>query len=179
MPRPADPQTEHPFDPSDTRTFRRVAGHLASGVAVVTAVDSQGDLHGLTLTSVTSLSLPPPLFLACLADSSETLGAVLESGGFCINYLAQSQRDISDIFATKSRAKFSTVAHRIRPSGQVEIACALAVIECELHDRVRAGDHSILIGRPVAMRCGDDDPLIHFRGAYRQIGAPLAPTARP
>ncbi|MEN2977636.1 flavin reductase family protein (plasmid) [Tistrella bauzanensis] len=178
MTTPAAPQTtDTAFDPSDTRTFRRIAGHLASGVAVVTATDTDGHLHGLTLTSVTSLSLSPPLFLACLADSSETLGAVLRSGGFCINYLAQSQRAISDVFATKSGTKFSNVAHRIRPSGQVEIDGALAVIECTLHERLRAGDHSIVIGRPVAMHGGDDEPLIHFRGAYRRIGAPLPPTA--
>ena len=136
MTTPAAPQTtDTAFDPSDTRTFRHIAGHLASGVAVVTAT------------------------------------------GFCINYLAQSQRAISDVFATKSGAKFRNVAHRIRPSGQVEIAGALAVIECTLHERLRAGDHSIVIGRPVAMHGGDDEPLIHFRGAYRRIGAPLPPTA--
>ncbi|KAB2790324.1 flavin reductase family protein [Brucella anthropi] len=170
-------QDKDAFDPTDKTRFRKVAGHLAAGVAVITSIDGNGGKLGLTLTSVTSLSLDPPLFLACLADSSETLGGVLASGGFCINYLSSDQRAISDVFATKSPNKFAKVDHAIRPSGQIEITGALAVIECSLEQRIKAGDHSIILGRPLAMRGGDGDPLIHFRGGYREIGGPL--TASP
>ena len=168
-----DTSDEAAFDAADTVTFRRIAGHLASGVAVITSANRSGGLFGLTLTSVTSLSLSPPLFLACLAESSETLGAILDSERFCINYLASGQREISDLFATKTPDKFRDIAYRIRPSGQVEIEGALAAIECTLADRWQAGDHSIVLGCPVAMHGRDGDPLIHFRGKYREIAEPL------
>ena len=46
---------------TDLRTF---AGQFATGVAVVTTRSPEGELAGVTINAVTSLSLTPPLFLA-------------------------------------------------------------------------------------------------------------------
>ncbi len=57
-----------PFDPM---TFRHVVDHLASGVTLVTTRTADGDF-GMAASSVTSLSVDPPMMLACLRNSSPT-----------------------------------------------------------------------------------------------------------
>ena len=50
------------FDPTKQR---KIMGHFATGVTVVTT-DGEAGSHGLTANAVASLSLDPPLVLACI-----------------------------------------------------------------------------------------------------------------
>ena len=157
---------------SDRASFRKIAGLWPSGVAVITAMDNAGTPFGLTMSSVTSLSLEPPLYLICVDLKSTTLPAIQESGRFCINFLMRSQQEVSNIFASKSADKFSRVPSRHRPSGHIEIVGSLAVITCTVRDIIAGGDHWIITGLATEM-CGiDGEPLVHFRGAYREMGPP-------
>ena len=53
--------------------FRRASGLWATGVSIVTTVDSAGKPYGLTMNAVTSLSLNPPMFIVCVDNNSDTL----------------------------------------------------------------------------------------------------------
>ena len=59
------------------REMRDVMGHFATGVSVITARDGEGGPVGTTANAISSVSLEPPLLLACLAESSETLSHTL------------------------------------------------------------------------------------------------------
>src|SRR5690606_23518811 len=90
----------------DLRTF---ASQFAAGVAVISTSDSNGKGTGVTMTAVLSLSLNPPLFLVSLANNSNTLYAINESGHFCINFLSDQQAEISNVFASKGEDKLKNV----------------------------------------------------------------------
>ena len=49
--------------PFDSRELRQVLGSFVTGVTVITTVDAQGQRHGLTVNSFSSVSLDPPLIL--------------------------------------------------------------------------------------------------------------------
>lgn len=155
--------------PIDPLQFRKVASLLATGVAVVTSEGADGKLCGLTMTSVTSLSLDPPLFLICVDRKSETLPAIVESGRFCINLLSTDQKEIATTFSGKKLDKFAMAHHRKRKSGQVEIPGAIAVIECEVDQTFLGGDHTIIIGRPRGVSGCEGMPLVYFRGSYHEV----------
>ena len=53
--------------------FRRAMGHFATGVTVVTSIGEDGEPVGTTASAVSSLSLTPPLILACFDLESLTL----------------------------------------------------------------------------------------------------------
>lgn len=89
--------------------LRKFAGQFAAGVAVISTSDSNGKGTGVTMTAVLSLSLNPPLFLVSLANNSNTLDAINESGHFCINFLSDQQAEISNVFATKGEDKLKNV----------------------------------------------------------------------
>jgi len=150
--------------------FREVAGHFATGVAVVTCLASDGP-RGLTTNAVASLSLEPPLMLACFDNASRTLPAVRETGRFAINILAAGQRDVSAVFASKVPAeqKFASADHRIEHGAPV-LTGVLAWIICDVLELHPGGDHTIGIGEVAALHHVDGRPLLWFRGAYTGIG---------
>ncbi|MFT8243976.1 flavin reductase family protein [Roseomonas sp. BN140053] len=153
----------------DVATFRHVAGHWASGVAVITTRDAAGRLFGLTMSGVTSLSISPMQFLICVDNRSTSLPAILESEHFCINYLAAEQEQVSRTFAGKSEDKFATVPYRLLPSGTPAIDGALALIDCRIASSMPGGDHTIIVGDVLHAEASEREPLVHYRGRYRGL----------
>jgi 3-hydroxy-9,10-secoandrosta-1,3,5(10)-triene-9,17-dione monooxygenase reductase component len=150
--------------------FRRLMGCWATGVSVITANGSAGPA-GATANALTSLSLHPPLALACFDLASRTLRAVRESERFCVNVLAATQRDVAATFATKAsqEEKFAAIEHEEQHGAPVIRGC-LAWMVCALDSELRRGDHVIVIGSVVA-GCYDDDaaPLTFHRGVYGSL----------
>ena len=54
----------------DQDLFRAVLGRFASGITVITTRDAGGVPHGMTVSAFSSLSLDPPLVLACIAANA-------------------------------------------------------------------------------------------------------------
>jgi flavin reductase (DIM6/NTAB) family NADH-FMN oxidoreductase RutF len=159
--------------PADTgRVMRDVMGHFATGVSVVTARDAAGAPVGTTANAISSVSLDPPLLLACLANSSETLAAIRETGRFGVNILAADQRHHSDRFATKGAA---AGAHEVEfddhQAGVPVLPGALATIVCEVEAIHPAGDHEIVLGDALHLhhREPGTKPLLFYRGTYSQL----------
>ena len=149
----------------DAAHFRHVVGHLASGVTVVTT-EAGGKRHGMTASSVTSLSLDPPMMLACINSAVPTADAVSESGRYVVNVLGEHQGELARQFATASRDKFRNVAVHRGALGLPLLSEALAHIECEVAERVVGGTHTIFLGRVVSATAGDGQPLTYFRGGF-------------
>jgi 3,4-dihydroxy-2-butanone 4-phosphate synthase len=154
------------------RRMRDVMGHFATGVTVVTARGESGAPVGTTANAISSVSLDPPLLLACLARSSDTLAAVRAEGRFGVNILAAEQRDHSDRFAKKGDA---VGAHEVEfhehDLGVPVLPGALATIACEVEAIYPAGDHEIVVGlaHHLEHREPGAKPLVFYRGAYSEI----------
>jgi len=154
------------------RQMREVMGHFATGVSVVTARDGEGAPVGTTANAISSVSLDPPLLLACLARSSETLAAIRENGRFAVNVLAADQRHHSDRFARKGGA---VGVHEVdfddHEHGVPVLPGALATIACAVESIHPAGDHEIVVGlaHHLEHREPGARPLLFYRGSYSQI----------
>jgi 3,4-dihydroxy-2-butanone 4-phosphate synthase len=154
------------------RLMRDVMGHFATGVSVVTARGDHGVPVGTTANAISSVSLDPPLMLACLARNSETLAAIRRTGRFAVNVLAAEQRDHSDRFAAKGAA---TRTHEVEFSdhelGVPVLPGALATIACEVEALHPAGDHEIVVGlaHHLDHREPGAEPLLFWRGSYSRL----------
>jgi hypothetical protein len=84
---------------SDPRTLRDAMGCFATGITIVTALDTEGTPVGLTANSFTSVSLDPPLLLVCIANSAGTAPALREAAHFGVNVLQIGQQPTSNRFA--------------------------------------------------------------------------------
>ena len=152
--------------------MRDVMGHFATGVSIVTARDGDGAPVGTTANAISSVSLDPPLLLACLARNSETLAAVRADGRFAVNILGDEQRHHSDRFAKKGEAVARPRGRVPRPrSRRADPAGALATIACEVEAIHPAGDHEIVIGhaRHLEHRDPAREPLLFYRGPTRRL----------
>jgi flavin reductase (DIM6/NTAB) family NADH-FMN oxidoreductase RutF len=150
----------------DAAHLRQFAGRFATGVAIITSRDSQGDFKGLVVNSVTALSLDPPLYLVCLDKKSNTLPAIVESGVFSINFLSDRQVDTSKHFASKAPDKFAAMDVVCGPGGAPLIDGSLASCECKVVNVYPGGDHEIVIGAVDQVRIGEGNPLLFYCGAY-------------
>ncbi|WP_433528423.1 flavin reductase [Micromonospora sp. CA-263727] len=149
----------------DAAHFRHVVGHLASGVTVITT-EAGAKRHGMTASSVTSLSLDPPMMLACINNAVPTAAAVSAAGRYAVNVLSEGQGDLARQFATASSDKFRRVALHTGALGLPLLTDALAHLECEVAETVVGGTHTIFLGRVVSATAGKGQPLTYFRGGF-------------
>ncbi|MCX5421728.1 flavin reductase family protein [Streptomyces sp. NBC_00078] len=167
--------------------FRAAMSRLAAGVVLVTAQEPaldpddpsapDGEDVGMTATSFMSVSLDPPLVLVSLREGSRMDDLLDEQPRWAVSFLSESQRHIAGRFAMKGRISdrllFEDIPYaRGEVSGAPLVGGALATLECETEQRVRAGDHTLVIGRVLTAEVpsADGGPLAYFRGRYRQLG---------
>jgi flavin reductase (DIM6/NTAB) family NADH-FMN oxidoreductase RutF len=120
-----------------------------SGVVVLTAFGQDSLPRGLTVSAFCAVSLHPPLALACIDKTSNTLPAVQHTGGFTANILAAGREQLARRMATKVTDKFGAIKWR-RPEslmgGPILEDDVAAYAVCTLRETIEAGDHWILIG---------------------------------
>jgi len=150
----------------DSAEFRRILGHWTTGVAIVATVDANGEPHGLTANAVASVSLEPPLVLACIERVAATHDLLQHSGFFSISILRQSAEAVARRFAGDDPGKFRGLAWHAAASGAPVLDDALAWVDCTLRDVCDGGDHSIFIGAVLDGGAAEGEPLLYYRGGY-------------
>lgn len=156
----------------DPRTFRHTLGRMPTGVTIITTTAADGEMHGVTIGSFSSLSLTPPLVLFCLDKEANCRQAFLDCTHFAVNVLAEDQSEISSAFATKDAPRpWHALDYEIGgASGAPLVAGSVAHIECATEAIHEGGDHDILIGRAKALsRSAEGRPLLFFGGSYHRL----------
>lgn len=149
--------------------FRRVLGHFATGVTIVTTCDGDGRPTGLTVSAFCSLSLDPPLVLVCVDHKSQSYPALRDSGRFAINVLCREQEDASRRFASTRLDKFEGVPYTLSALRLPLLDGALAHIECTTATQYPQGDHTIFVGRVERAHASHGEPLLYHRGRYARL----------
>jgi len=156
--------------------FKRALSRWASGVSVVTA-EVQGAVYGLTVSSFSSVSLDPPLVSVCLANDNRCVSMIEAGGGFAVSILGAQHQGVSNAFAGRGReptTTLDTIGLSRTPSGHAVVPEALGWLGCSVHELVRAGDHTIVIGRVLATGTAPSErpaPLLYFDRAYCSVFA--------
>jgi flavin reductase (DIM6/NTAB) family NADH-FMN oxidoreductase RutF len=136
-----------------------------TGVTIVAAVDDEGVPFGLTVNSFTSVSLDPPLVLVCIGHTSSSHDRLVAGRHFAINVLSGGQGAEAGRFATEpSEGRFDEVAWHAGGSGAPILEATTAWLDCEVHEVLEGGDHSIVIGRVLESWVGDAPALLFHRG---------------
>jgi 3-hydroxy-9,10-secoandrosta-1,3,5(10)-triene-9,17-dione monooxygenase reductase component len=150
-------------EPAPSSVFRRAMGAFATGVAVLTT-EFDGLLHGMTVNSLTSVSLDPSTVLVCLRAGSTTGMAVRLRRNFGLNILSCQQRSLSRQFCGPLEARFKDVELLRDETGIPLIVGAVAHIRCSLQEVHASGDHEIFFGE--VEHCGsiDGQPLVFLGG---------------
>ena len=150
--------------------FRAALGHFATGVTILTARDTKGVDHGMTVNSFTSVSLTPPLILACIANDADMHAVLRNATSFAINVLASDQEAWSRRFSDDRDDRFEGIPFTRNANGVILISGALAHVECRRTSWQEAGDHGICIGEVERSSVAAGEPLLYYRGAYSRMG---------
>lgn len=156
--------------PLDAARFRHTMSQLATGVTIVTARVARGRALGLTASSVTSLSLEPPMLLVCIGRDAVIHDAILEAEHFGVNVLAADQRELARRFADRDRQYLEDGEYVLSPNGVPMLPGSLARIECRRRSRHEGGDHTIVTGVLDWSETGEGRPLCYVRGGYAELG---------
>jgi flavin reductase (DIM6/NTAB) family NADH-FMN oxidoreductase RutF len=153
----------------ERQQYRSVIGHFTTGVTVITGLGPDGPA-GMTTNAVCSLSLEPVLLLVCFDTEARTLALVRETERFAVNILRSDQDAIAEVFATKAHPneKFDGIGYAVE-HGVPVLHDTLAWLVCDLDRLIPSGDHTIGIGRVVAMHAEGGEPLVFYRGGYRGL----------
>ncbi|RJO75223.1 flavin reductase [Nocardia panacis] len=152
----------------DPSVMRRTMGRFATGVAVITT-EFEGEPHGMTVNSLTSVSLDPPLLLVCFTHGARSSDAVIAAGRFAVNVLSSRQEAIAMRFAKRGEDHFAGLGLEYDGHRVPVVPRALAHLDCDVERVLDAGDHTVVFGavRDVCSREGD--PLGFFRGQFSSI----------
>jgi flavin reductase (DIM6/NTAB) family NADH-FMN oxidoreductase RutF len=150
--------------------FRAAMGSFASGVTIVTTLDSAEKPHGMTATAFCSVSKQPPLCLVCVSHKADAYPVLAGAGRFAVNFLSAEQEDLSTRFATHGLDKFENVAYRAGPlTGCPLLDGTLASVECGVQHVHCAGDHDVFIAEILGIVSVPGEPLVYFRGKYHKL----------
>jgi flavin reductase (DIM6/NTAB) family NADH-FMN oxidoreductase RutF len=155
--------------PIDPDTFRAALGRFASGVTVVTTLDDQEQDHGMTVSAFCSVSLAPPLVLACIGHDASMHPVMLRADRFGVSILAVGQEPVARRFADQRSDRFDGVGYSRGRMGVALLDDALAHLECTIVDRRDAGDHTIVVGEVESAASHQGRPLLYYRGGYTQL----------
>ena len=157
------------FSGIDPDSYREACSQFATGVAVATVLAADGTPHGLTVSSVTAVSIDPPLILICIDFSAAPIAHFRDARFFAINVLGASQRELSVAFAAQTEGRFENVEWKPGKTGAPLIQGCLATMECALERVVDAGDHAVFFGLLVRAALEAGEPLLYFNRTYRTL----------
>jgi flavin reductase (DIM6/NTAB) family NADH-FMN oxidoreductase RutF len=150
----------------DPKLFRQALGAFVTGVTIISTVQENGEPRGFTANSFTSVSLDPPLVLVCIGKAASSYPVFSAASYFSVSVLAEDQKQIASLFASKVPDKFVQATWRKGPFGSPLIERTAAWFECRRHRIIDAGDHIILVGEVVGFDHSAASPLGYCRGAY-------------
>jgi flavin reductase (DIM6/NTAB) family NADH-FMN oxidoreductase RutF len=148
--------------------LRALMREVPQPVSVVT-VDAAGQKAGLTVVSLVSLSLEPPLVGIAVRRHAALHELVREAGAFAVNILAAEQDSLAQHFArgVPPIALWQGIETHEGELGAPLLDGALGWIECRLASEHPTGDHTFFVGEVVSATRGPGrGALVHRRQEY-------------
>jgi flavin reductase (DIM6/NTAB) family NADH-FMN oxidoreductase RutF len=144
--------------------LREVMRRFPAGVAVVT-VDVDGQRLGLTVASLVSLSLEPPLVGVAIRRDAALHELLREAGGFAVSLLAEAQDALAQHFArgVPPIALWERIPLR-ETDGPPQLDGAVGWLRCRTTDAHPTGDHTFFVGEVESAEPGPASRPLVFHG---------------
>ncbi len=165
------------IDNSDgIRALRGALGQFTTGVAIVTAFDREQQPVGMTINSLSSVSLTPALVSWCIDERAASYATFARARRFALTVLAADQAELALRFATRGADKFRGID--VNDGQAPVIANACAWFRCDSYRSITLGDHRMLVGRITEFGKNDLQPLVFRDGQFLQLAPAEAQAAR-
>lgn len=155
------------------RVFRSAMRITAANMSLLTCRATDGRRHGTATSTAVALTTNPPRMIVADNQSERTSDAIIDTGLFCINLLAQEHLHLVDGSSHGSR-----LAGREWSVGYGDLPylnSALASVFCDLTASHVHGSHVVFFG---VVRCVACDPADERIPLIWLHGGPLAAPGR-
>lgn len=149
--------------------FHRAGSHIPSGVAVLAAADPQEGPFGFMVSTLTVVSIDPPLISVCVERTARGLAKLRRAGGFSVNLLGEEHADLAMRFAKHGSEHFKELAWSLDESGVPILDNVVTSLVCEIEQEIQAGDHQILISKVKRLMLHGGRPLVYWRRAFQRV----------
>lgn len=158
---------------ASAENFRNAMRSLAGGVSVIT-VGRGNDLSGMTVTSVSSLSVEPATLIVSVNRQASSWPLLQKHGVFGVNILGSDHVNVAERFSgiggLKGAARFAGSEWISLASGVPLLADALAAFDCEVEHVIERHSHAIVIGRVLDLRVSSGKAaLTYWQGKYAAV----------
>jgi flavin reductase (DIM6/NTAB) family NADH-FMN oxidoreductase RutF len=153
------------FSDADPFGMRTAMGRFMTGVAVV-STGTDGDICGMTISSLTSISLDPAILMISLNHGSRTTDMIAATRRFTVSILNSRQEAVARHFATRGGSRFETIEYDTADSGLPMITNALVQAECSVVQDPDVGDHRVFFGQVDKLRSREGSGLVFNAGRF-------------
>ena|SRR5690625_3679902 len=150
----------------DERLFRDAMGKFTTGITIVT-INHNNQYTGMTVNAFMSISLHPKLIAISIDENAGLYNQLKNTKNFGISMLKEEQKDLSMIFARQKEQ--DREIEFIEQDGVPVIKNSLATLSCEVDQKIKVGDHLIIIAKVTDLHIEDGSPILYFGGKYRTI----------
>ena len=145
---------------------------LAATVTLVTTSDAQGQRYGMLATSVTSVTMEPPMLLVCVSRSAHVHAPLMARKRMCINVLLDEQAELVRAFSSLPHdERFANVDCENHTTLALPyLRDAQALFFCEVDQVVEAGTHSVVLARVLESRANNAvRPMVYVDGRMSHL----------
>jgi flavin reductase (DIM6/NTAB) family NADH-FMN oxidoreductase RutF len=156
---------------ADGEQLREVMRSFPSGICVVT-IEQEGHRAGLTVGSLASISLEPPLVGFALGHQASLHELLRGAGSFGVSLLSGEQAALAQHFARSVPpiAQWTRIAVREGVDGPPLLEGALGWLQCRVAAAHPVGDHTYFVGEVVLAEVNSRDPaLVYVRQGYTPV----------
>ena len=162
-------ETQSPTD-ALLASFRR----HASGVAVITCSDANGNPVGFTATSITSLGANPPLVMFSVARGASSWTAVSQAEYIAVHTLGAKNLDLAVRMAADHTKRFAGDDWSKGPHGVPVFEAATSVLIARVQQVINVENNAVVIaGVELGAVGSDDSALLYHQRGYHSPGTAL------
>jgi flavin reductase (DIM6/NTAB) family NADH-FMN oxidoreductase RutF len=156
--------TGHAVNPDE---FRKAWSFFGTGVTVITTREPDGKVHGMTASSVISVSLNPPLALASVGHNRNSHPLIQRNSRFGLSILNAEQEHVARHFTMPAEQRVIDGLFAYEDVGaSPAIAGALSVMDCKVVAEHVEGDHTLFVARVEHVKTNEGEPMIWYRGQF-------------
>lgn len=147
--------------------FRKAWSFFGTGVTIITTREPDGKIHGMTASSVLSVSLDPPLALASVGHNRNSHPLIRENSRFGLSILSSAQEHVARHFTLPAEQRVRADSFEYENVGTSPVIVgALSVMDCKVVAEHVEGDHTLFVARVERVKVKEGEPMIWYRGQF-------------
>ena len=158
--------------PADPAALRAAYACIPQGVTAICSLDSTGAPLGITASSLTTVSLDPPLICVAIGHTSTTWPLLRARPRLGVSVLSHTQNETGRTLAARTHDRFAGIDWHSTERGAVLLNGAVLWMECAIDSELPAGDHQIVLLRIHNLSAQPGrDPLVFHASRFRRLQA--------